>query len=31
MADEGVCEESSEIWSTDGLLLAQGRQLALLL
>lgn len=31
MANEGVCEESSEIWSTDGLLLAQGRQLALLL
>jgi len=31
MADEGVTEESAEIWSHDGLLLAQGRQLALLM
>jgi acyl-CoA thioesterase len=31
MADEGVAEESAEIWSHDGLLLAQSRQLALLL
>lgn len=31
MADEGVAEESAEIWSPDGLLLAQSRQLALLL
>jgi acyl-CoA thioesterase len=31
MADEGVAEESAEIWSHDGLLLAQSRQLCLLL
>ncbi len=31
MADEGLAEESGEIWSHDGLLLAQSRQLALLL
>ena len=31
MADEGVTEESAEIWSHDGQLLAQSRQLALLL
>jgi acyl-CoA thioesterase len=31
MADEGITEESAEIWSPDGLLLAQSRQLALLL
>jgi acyl-CoA thioesterase len=31
MADEGVTEESAEIWSQDGLLLAQSRQLALLM
>jgi acyl-CoA thioesterase len=31
MADEGVAEESAEIWSHDGLLLAQSRQLALLM
>jgi acyl-CoA thioesterase len=31
MADEGLVEESSEIWSHDGLLLAQSRQLCLLL
>jgi acyl-CoA thioesterase len=31
MADEGFCEESAEIWSPGGLLLAQARQLCLLL
>lgn len=31
MADEGITEESAEIWSAGGLLLAQSRQLALLL
>jgi acyl-CoA thioesterase len=31
MADEGFCEESAEIWSPGGLLLAQARQLELLL
>lgn len=31
MADEGVAEESGEIWSADGQLLAHSRQLALLL
>lgn len=31
MADEGFCEESAEIWSPNGLLLAQARQLELLL
>jgi hypothetical protein len=31
MAHEGFIDESSEIWSLDGLLLAQSRQLALLI
>jgi len=31
MADEGFCEESSEVWSAGGALLAQARQLCLLL
>jgi acyl-CoA thioesterase len=31
MADEGFCEESAEIWSAGGLLLAHARQLELLL
>jgi acyl-CoA thioesterase len=31
MADEGLVEESGEIWSSDGKLLAQSRQLALLM
>jgi acyl-CoA thioesterase len=31
MADEGLAEESGEIWSQDGQLLAQSRQLCLLL